>query len=850
MAIIKCKMCGGDMELTADQRCGTCEYCGSTMTLPKVDDEQRAAAFNRGNHFRRIGEFDKALTVYERIVQEDDGDAEAHWCCALCRFGIEYVKDPASGEYLPTCHRASFDSFLEDVDYKTALEHADAVARRQYETDGEKIAQVQRGILSVSQKEQPFDVFICYKESDDQGNRTVDSTLAQDIYYQLTDEGFRVFFSRITLEDKAGQAYEPYIFAALHSAKVMIVVGTKPEYLNAVWVKNEWSRYLSIVKNDRKKLLIPCYRDMDPYDMPEQLSVLQSYDMSKIGFIQDLIRGISKVIVKESTVQNNAAEPVAVPGEVNGNLTALLKRGYMALEDQEWSRADEFFEQVLNMNAECAEAYLGKLCADCYCDTPRKLQEVSQIISANSNYKKAVRFASTEQKDQLCQWNEAIVNRLEEERERLEAERCKEQREKMLKLKEVRIRSEKMSQYVAAGAKKTIGLNVDGTVMAVGDDEYGQCDVKAWTDIIAVDASSQHTVGLKADGTVVAVGNSQYGQCKVDNWMDIIAVVARSLHTVGVKADGTVAAVGDNQYGQCNVGDWTDVVSIDANSQHTVGLKADGTVVAVGNNEYGQCNVNDWTDIVAVATGIQHTVGLKADGTVVAVGNNEYGQCNVNDWTNIVAVATRSLHTVGLKADGTVVAVGNNKHGQCRVNDWTDIVAVAARSLHTIGLKIDGTIVAVGHNTTRQCEVDNWTDIIAVTAGTQHTVGLKADGTVVAVGDNKDGRCKVNNWKLFYNIDTIDQERAEAMKRRQEEKQQHEEEERHRQEEKRRREAEEQQRREAERERYHSTLETERANLQAELPNIKGLFSGGKRKRVERRLAEITAELKKLQKRE
>ena len=121
MAIIKCKMCGGDIEISADKTFGTCEYCGSTMTLPKVDDEQRAAAFNRGNHFRRSGEFDKALAVYERIVAEDDNDAEAHWCCALCRFGIDYVEDPATYEWLPTCHRASFDSFLEDVDYLAAL---------------------------------------------------------------------------------------------------------------------------------------------------------------------------------------------------------------------------------------------------------------------------------------------------------------------------------------------------------------------------------------------------------------------------------------------------------------------------------------------------------------------------------------------------------------------------------------------------------------------------------------------------------------------------------------------------------------------------------------------------------
>lgn len=151
MAIIKCKMCGGDMEISADKTFGTCEYCGSTMTLPKVSDEQRAAAFNRGNHFRRAGEFDKALGVYERIVAEDDTDAEAHWCCALCRFGIDYVEDPATYEWLPTCHRASFDSFLEDVDYLAALEHSDGITRRQYQKDAAKIAEVQRGIRATSQ---------------------------------------------------------------------------------------------------------------------------------------------------------------------------------------------------------------------------------------------------------------------------------------------------------------------------------------------------------------------------------------------------------------------------------------------------------------------------------------------------------------------------------------------------------------------------------------------------------------------------------------------------------------------------------------------------------------------------
>ena len=362
MALLKCKMCGGDVELVPDKTFGTCEYCGNTMTFPKVDDDQRATAFNRGNHFRRIGEFDKALAVYERIVREDENDAEAHWCCALCRFGIEYVEDPATYEWLPTCHRASFDSFLEDVDYLAAVEHSDGITRRQYQKDAAKIAEVQRGILATSQNAEPYDVFICYKESDAEGNRTRDSLMAQDIYYQLTEQGRRVFFARITLEDVAGAQYEPYIFAALNSAKVMIVVGTKPEHLNAVWVKNEWSRFLTMMKKDRHKLLLPCYRDMDPYDMPEALSVLQSYDMGKIGFIQDMTRGIAKVLDAEKKPEP-AKETVVVQQMANSNAAALLKRGNMALEDGEWGKADQFFEDVLNQDPECAHAYLGKFLA-------------------------------------------------------------------------------------------------------------------------------------------------------------------------------------------------------------------------------------------------------------------------------------------------------------------------------------------------------------------------------------------------------------------------------------------------------------------------------------------------------
>ncbi|MDO4492395.1 MAG: DUF6273 domain-containing protein [Clostridia bacterium] len=363
--IIKCKMCGGDIAFTPGDTYGTCEYCGSVSTIPKAEDEQQLNRYNRANHFRRQCEFDKAVAAYEKLLEQDDTDAEAHWGAVLSRYGIEYVEDPKTKQRIPTCHRVQVASILADADYLAAVEHApDAESANIYKAEAQRIAEIQKGILAISANEKPYDVFICYKETDENGQRTRDSQWAQEIYYGLAEQGYKVFFSRITLEDKLGQQYEPYIFAALNSAKVMVAVGSKPEYFNAVWVKNEWSRYLALMANDRKRLLIPCYRGMDPYDLPEELSNLQSQDMGKIGFMQDLLRGVKKVLDAGKKPEAPKVQTVVTQATVGGTTTAAqVKRGNMALEDHEWEKADGFFEEALNLEPECAEAFIGKLLA-------------------------------------------------------------------------------------------------------------------------------------------------------------------------------------------------------------------------------------------------------------------------------------------------------------------------------------------------------------------------------------------------------------------------------------------------------------------------------------------------------
>lgn len=365
MAILfKCKMCGGTIDFVQGESIGVCDSCGMKQTLPRTSDEKLANLFNRAANLRLKCEFDKAEQIYEKIVEIDDSEAEAHWGIVLCKFGIEYVEDPRTFERIPTCHRTLFDAITTDVDYLAAVDYADTSAQIMYEQEARKIDRIQKDILTIVRQEKPFDVFICYKETDENGKRTIDSTIGNDIYYQLTNEGYKVFYAPITLESKLGQEYEPYIFAALNSAKVMLVLGTKPEYFSAVWVKNEWARYLALMKTDRSRLLIPCYRDMDPYDLPEEFAHLQAQDMGKIGFLNDIIRGIGKILkpIKEENVKTKVVSEES-PAPIDNSI-AMVKRGNMALEDAEWKRADEFFEKALNLDAECAEAYLGKFLAD------------------------------------------------------------------------------------------------------------------------------------------------------------------------------------------------------------------------------------------------------------------------------------------------------------------------------------------------------------------------------------------------------------------------------------------------------------------------------------------------------
>ena len=146
--------------------------------------------------------------------------------------------------------------------------------------------------------------------------------------------------------------------------------------------------------------------------------------------------------MKDENTKKTASVPVSVAAKqakplssVSRNVAspdktwALIKRGHLFLEDLDWQKAIEYFDRVLDIDPECAAAYVGLLCAELKVQHEESLCNNEKSISEHSNFKKAIRFADSKYKTKIEGYDPDIrEHRRQEQEHRAEQERQERER--------------------------------------------------------------------------------------------------------------------------------------------------------------------------------------------------------------------------------------------------------------------------------------------------------------------------------------------------------------------------------------------------------------------------------------
>ncbi|MCH5148122.1 MAG: ribosomal protein L7/L12 [Clostridiales bacterium] len=394
---IKCRNCGAEIDIeTAVNGVVQCEYCRSKFTLPKEDITPAALKFlHDGESSLYICRFDDAYSFYKKAAELSPKEPEAYWGMAISQFKVQYVKDEVNDRLQPICHHISTDRISENSNYKQAVRLATAEQREEYERQAAEIDYIREEFYKLKQTGKDYDCFICVKVTDDATKqRTADYKHADDIYFDLKGKGYNPFFSERELGDVTGADYEARILYALYTSECMIVVCGKEEYLHTKWVKNEYTRFLRLVGDEQKEsdsITIAFYGRPVEY-LPGKNGKIQGIDLHSLNasekitkFVEDHTpeararraqaeqakkeseAAILKEIEKQREAQRELEErlknireaPAHVETKTSATTRSLLVRANQFLTGGEFDSATDYFNKVLDIDPESAEAWIG-----------------------------------------------------------------------------------------------------------------------------------------------------------------------------------------------------------------------------------------------------------------------------------------------------------------------------------------------------------------------------------------------------------------------------------------------------------------------------------------------------------
>lgn len=437
METLRCTNCGSNRITILNEHICECQSCNSRIIMPKQQNNETINLLNMAYIFRSRYDYDSAIETYKLILEKDENELSAYEGLLLAKYGIEYVFDQRTNRYIPTCHRANFKSIYEDREYQNYLLKCNTEERAVIEQKAREIDNLQKQIKRQIENEKNYDVFISYKATDENGNPTLDGVMARDIYDELKSRKLNVFFSEVELRNRLATNYEPIIFHALQTAKIFILVGTKKEYVDSVWVKNEWSRFFERMEDPQdvvnKHSYIPVFKNMSPYDMPKG-NTLQGIDANQIGWVKRLGDGVDSLLGRteqdhiendlnkiqlelENKLKSQVEEMKKSSQIVNANsntskIDNFLKRVKLYIEENNIAEAKNYIKKILDEDVEHSEAWLLSEIIQLGLKKEEDLTNYEQrLIGQDKEMVYAIKYAKGDQKDRYQKYVENIKTR-------------------------------------------------------------------------------------------------------------------------------------------------------------------------------------------------------------------------------------------------------------------------------------------------------------------------------------------------------------------------------------------------------------------------------------------------------
>ncbi|MBP5342573.1 TIR domain-containing protein [bacterium] len=387
--LIKCPNCHGENLIDSSMNICHCKFCRKDFYIGPTEN----GLFDNAVKLRNRLEFDEAYTELENILTNGNQSAELYYQFLLCDYGVSYVDidDENKIRSYPTLNRLDRKSIFDKDEYKK-LEKILSNNEEQlkiYKERLEEIDKLRADSIKLMEKQEPFDIFICYKRTkkiEGEDYLTKDSETARRLYDKFTKWGLKVFFAEETLHHEfAGKAFEPIIYSALMSSKIFILVCSspkEPEILSSIWVKNEWQRFKKRVEieGDDKIRFVPVFDNgFQPEQLPRQIQkagfqgvvLNDEFDKSIANVINSVVKKkgqkrIDEILIKTDNININVATT---------NITLNAFKGYQ-LQNLDVSQEALYRMALSDMKADNKRSY-GK--------AYKSLNEITKNNSHNFN---------------------------------------------------------------------------------------------------------------------------------------------------------------------------------------------------------------------------------------------------------------------------------------------------------------------------------------------------------------------------------------------------------------------------------------------------------------------------------